>query len=428
MNSRLTELLVGSGLAPVLIPRKEFEAEHKRLLKVLKSENPRLLRKEYQTQKKELSGGLTQRETGRILTEMERALNKEGGTNRERFEIVESLLSHLRRALVRDGQFRGEPKRHYTEAAQKLGEDRGLPLTTRRLEGIWTSLEPLYRMTPVEEWRGGALGRDDLNDLSDAVEDFENSEGVDYTIDTFLEAFDAANRDGDLSDAVEHRDNIETRRYIYEEGNEEDYDYILGEMERILEIASDIVENEDEDEDVLMEIGNVRPETPTSVTAQLTEGMGRALRGGVNYLRLEDKERLSDLFEGFSDRPTRKRAKDFLREFETAAAGRLRKNLPIWDFIAELKSRTRAAKGRFSPSETERMRELMEDVLHSSRPVRKEPLEEEVEPESEEEVEVPEYATPSRIAEEDVDLLANLFEGEGRLRTLLRGCGLEGLL
>lgn len=50
------DLISGAGMESVLMPRKQFVKEHKNLLKVLKSGDPKLLKKEYKEQKKELEG------------------------------------------------------------------------------------------------------------------------------------------------------------------------------------------------------------------------------------------------------------------------------------------------------------------------------------------------------------------------------------
>lgn len=71
IDSKCYELIAGAGLEPILIPRKAFIKEHKNLLKVLKSQDPSALRKEYEEQKgelqKELKGGALSREQMTVM-------------------------------------------------------------------------------------------------------------------------------------------------------------------------------------------------------------------------------------------------------------------------------------------------------------------------------------------------------------------------
>jgi len=54
IDEKVYHLLAGAGLEPILMPRSQFIKEHKNLLKVLKSNDPKQLRKEYAEQKAEL--------------------------------------------------------------------------------------------------------------------------------------------------------------------------------------------------------------------------------------------------------------------------------------------------------------------------------------------------------------------------------------
>lgn len=66
MDEAVYELVAGAGLEPILMPRKKFIEEHRKLLKVLKSGDPKQLKDEYDEQKKELTeltGGATYRQS-----------------------------------------------------------------------------------------------------------------------------------------------------------------------------------------------------------------------------------------------------------------------------------------------------------------------------------------------------------------------------
>lgn len=56
IDRKTYDLISGAGMESILMPRKQFVKEHKNLLKVLKSGDPKALAKEYKDQKEELEG------------------------------------------------------------------------------------------------------------------------------------------------------------------------------------------------------------------------------------------------------------------------------------------------------------------------------------------------------------------------------------
>ena len=58
LDAKTYDLISGAGMESILMPRKQFVKEHKNLLKVLKSGDPKALKKEYADQKRELEGEL----------------------------------------------------------------------------------------------------------------------------------------------------------------------------------------------------------------------------------------------------------------------------------------------------------------------------------------------------------------------------------
>ena len=54
MDARCYKIVSGAGLEPILMPRKEYFSEHRRLLKALKSKDPKLLDAEYAEQSAEV--------------------------------------------------------------------------------------------------------------------------------------------------------------------------------------------------------------------------------------------------------------------------------------------------------------------------------------------------------------------------------------
>lgn len=70
IDRKCYDLLSGSGMESILMPRKQFVKEHKNLLKVLKSGDPKALKAEYADQKKELA-----EQTGGGLAEDKRYIN-----------------------------------------------------------------------------------------------------------------------------------------------------------------------------------------------------------------------------------------------------------------------------------------------------------------------------------------------------------------
>jgi hypothetical protein len=58
MDEKCYELVSGAGLEPILIPRSAFIKEHKKLLSVLKSRDPKQLQREYADQKAEMADQL----------------------------------------------------------------------------------------------------------------------------------------------------------------------------------------------------------------------------------------------------------------------------------------------------------------------------------------------------------------------------------